>query len=158
VIVPELRALPLAGGRRRMAGSRSHGGSGQGRRRRQDAIVLGNGYGGFVALQMAIRHPGIAAGSSGPIAVRRFRKRARGVSQHGRPSRPRLVGDHRCGDAASVRAGFSGAHPDLMADRRAAFLRTDLDVFCAACDALAGLDLRPDLGRVKSPVSCWSVA
>eukprot|EP01035_Chromulina_nebulosa_P065461 gene65461-89545_t len=26
----------------------------------QDAIVLGNGYGGFVALQMAIRHPGIA--------------------------------------------------------------------------------------------------
>src|SRR6185437_14855067 len=25
------------------------------------AIVLGNGYGGFVALQMAIRHPGIAA-------------------------------------------------------------------------------------------------
>ena len=27
----------------------------------KDAIVLGNGYGGFVALQMAIRHPGIAA-------------------------------------------------------------------------------------------------
>src|ERR1700728_4687366 len=27
----------------------------------EEAIVLGNGYGGFVALQMAIRHPGIAA-------------------------------------------------------------------------------------------------
>ena len=26
----------------------------------EDAIVLGNGYGGFVALQTAIRHPGIA--------------------------------------------------------------------------------------------------
>src|SRR6202048_2781487 len=26
-----------------------------------EAIVLGNGYGGFVALQMAIRHPNIAA-------------------------------------------------------------------------------------------------
>src|SRR5580704_7826029 len=26
----------------------------------KDAIVLGNGYGGFVALQMAIRHPDIA--------------------------------------------------------------------------------------------------
>ena len=26
-----------------------------------DAVVLGNGYGGFVALQMAIRHPGIAS-------------------------------------------------------------------------------------------------
>src|ERR1700761_2694654 len=27
----------------------------------KDAIVLGNGYGGFVALQMAIRHPRIAS-------------------------------------------------------------------------------------------------
>ena len=27
----------------------------------EDAVVLGNGYGGFVALQMAIRHPGIAS-------------------------------------------------------------------------------------------------
>src|SRR5271154_4098986 len=26
----------------------------------EDAVVLGNGYGGFVALQMAIRHPDIA--------------------------------------------------------------------------------------------------
>jgi 3-oxoadipate enol-lactonase len=39
-----------------------------------------------------------------------------------------------------------------MADRRAAFLRTDLDVFCAACDALASLDLRPELASVKTPV------
>src|SRR3954465_11447529 len=28
--------------------------------RGEQAIVLGNGYGGFVALQMAIRHPNIA--------------------------------------------------------------------------------------------------
>src|SRR3954447_18172016 len=27
----------------------------------EDVMVLGNGYGGFVALQMAIRHPNIAA-------------------------------------------------------------------------------------------------
>src|SRR5665647_2982884 len=26
-----------------------------------ETIVLGNGYGGFVALQMAIRHPGLAS-------------------------------------------------------------------------------------------------
>ena len=29
--------------------------------RGEGPIVLGNGYGGFVALQMAIRHPGIAS-------------------------------------------------------------------------------------------------
>jgi 3-oxoadipate enol-lactonase len=39
-----------------------------------------------------------------------------------------------------------------MADRRAAFLRTDPEVFRAACDALAILDLRPELGQVKMPV------
>ena len=47
---------------------------------------------------------------------------------------------------------FQAAHPDLMADRRAAFLKTDPDVFRAACDALADLDLRPELAKVKVPV------
>ena len=39
-----------------------------------------------------------------------------------------------------------------MRDRREAFLRTDPDVFRAACDALANLDLRPELAKVKVPV------
>ena len=47
---------------------------------------------------------------------------------------------------------FQQGHPDLMADRRAAFLRTDPEVFRAACDALASLDLRPELGKVEVPV------
>ena len=47
---------------------------------------------------------------------------------------------------------FQADHPDLMADRRAAFLRTDPEVFRAACDALAALDLRPELGNVRVPV------
>ena len=63
VIVPELPGFGgspavrggLAGGRR------PHGGGGDRMAPAADAIVLGNGYGGFVALQMAIRHPGIAS-------------------------------------------------------------------------------------------------
>ena len=47
---------------------------------------------------------------------------------------------------------FQAEHPDLMRDRREAFLKTDADVFRAACDALAGLDLRPELATVKVPV------
>ena len=47
---------------------------------------------------------------------------------------------------------FQAQHPDLMADRREAFLQTDPDVFRAACDALAALDLRPELAKVKVPV------
>jgi len=39
-----------------------------------------------------------------------------------------------------------------MQDRRAAFLKTDPEVFRAACVALAALDLRPELAKVKVPV------
>src|SRR3954462_14639793 len=62
VIVPELpgfgRSQAVTGGLAavadRMAEAVKHAAAGE------DAVVLGNGYGGFVALQMAIRHPGIA--------------------------------------------------------------------------------------------------
>src|SRR5207302_2718951 len=47
---------------------------------------------------------------------------------------------------------FQAEHPELMRDRREAFLRTDPAVFRAACDALAELDLRPALAWVKVPV------
>src|SRR5258707_14727360 len=47
---------------------------------------------------------------------------------------------------------FQEQHPDLMRDRREAFLRTDVDVFRAACADLAELALRPQLGQVKVPV------
>jgi 3-oxoadipate enol-lactonase len=39
-----------------------------------------------------------------------------------------------------------------MRGRREAFLKTDPDVFGAACGALAELDLRPELAKVKVPV------
>ena len=75
-----------------------------------EAIVLGNGYGGFVALQMAIRHPGIAtklvladcgAAFSEP-GREAFRNMAAASMAKG------LVGDHRCCDAPAVRAGIPG--------------------------------------------------
>jgi len=47
---------------------------------------------------------------------------------------------------------FQHQHPDLMRGRREAFLKTDIEVFQAACGALAELDLRPELKQVKVPV------
>jgi 3-oxoadipate enol-lactonase len=47
---------------------------------------------------------------------------------------------------------FQEGHPELMRDRREAFLRTDPEVFRAACAQLAELDLRPELNKVKVPV------
>ena len=118
------------------------------------AVVLGNGYGGFVALQMAIRHPGIASrliladcgaafSEEGCQAFRNMAaaSQAKGLSVITDVAMRRLFAP-----------AFQAQHPDLMADRREAFLRTDGEVFRAACAALAELDLRPDLARVKVPV------
>jgi 3-oxoadipate enol-lactonase len=120
----------------------------------EDTIVLGNGYGGFVALQMAIRRPDVAAklvladcgaafSEAGRQAFRNMAvaSRAKGLAAITDTAMRRLFA-----------AEFQAQHPDLMRDRREAFLRTDPEVFRAACGALAELDLRPDLGEVKVPV------
>jgi 3-oxoadipate enol-lactonase len=119
-----------------------------------DAIVLGNGYGGFVALQMAIRHPNIAArliladcgaafSEQGREAFRNMAaaSKAKGLQAITVVAMRRLFAPE-----------FQAQQPDLMRDRREAFLRTDPEVLRAACNALAELDLRPQLGQVKVPV------
>lgn len=118
------------------------------------AIVLGNGYGGFVALQMAIRHPAIVArlvladcgaafSEPGRDAFRNMASvsRAKGLEALTPVAMRRLFAPE-----------FQEAHPELMQERREAFLRTKADVFHAACLALAELDLRPDLPEVTMPV------
>jgi 3-oxoadipate enol-lactonase len=119
-----------------------------------ETVLLGNGYGGFVALQMAIRHPGIADrliladcgaafSQSGREAFRNMAaaSRARGLSAITDVAMRRLFAPE-----------FQSQHPDLMRDRRDAFLQTDPDVLRQACAALAELDLRGELSRVKVPV------
>ena len=118
------------------------------------AIVLGNGYGGFVALQMAIRHPEIASklvlADCGAAFSEPGREAFRNMA-----AASRAKGLAAITDVAMRRLfapEFQESHPDLMADRRAAFLKTDPEVFRAACDALASLDLRSELAKVKVPV------
>jgi 3-oxoadipate enol-lactonase len=119
-----------------------------------DAVVLGNGYGGFVALQMAIRHPGIAKrlilADSGAVFTEAgqeaFRNmaaasEANGLSAIANVAMRRLFAPE-----------FQEEHPELMRDRREAFLRTDPEVFRAACAQLAELDLRPELYKIRVPV------
>jgi 3-oxoadipate enol-lactonase len=118
------------------------------------AIVLGNGYGGFVALQMAIRHPGIAAklvlADCGAAFTEPGREAFRNMA-----TASKAKGLAAITDVAMRRLfapAFQAAHPGLMQDRRAAFLKTDPEVFQAACAALAELDLRPQLANVTVPV------
>jgi 3-oxoadipate enol-lactonase len=156
VIVPELPGFGaseavsggLAAVADRMAGAIDDCADGE------DVIVLGNGYGGFVALQMAIRHPNIAAkliladcGAAFSEPGREaFRNMAAASKAKGLPA----ITDVAMRRLFAIE--FQEANPDLMRDRREAFLRTDPEVFRAACEALAELDLRPQLGQVKVPV------
>jgi 3-oxoadipate enol-lactonase len=156
VVVPELpgfgKSQPVDGGLAavadRMAEAVRDAAAGD------DVFVLGNGYGGFVALQMAIRHPGIAArlvladcgaafSEPGREAFRNMAaaSKAKGLSAITDVAMRRLFAPE-----------FQQQHPDLMRDRREAFLNTDAEVFRAACTALAELDLRPQLGQVEVPV------
>jgi 3-oxoadipate enol-lactonase len=120
----------------------------------EDTIVLGNGYGGFVALQMAIRHPDV-------VAKLILADCGAAFSEPGREAFRNMAAASRAKGLAAIMdmamrrlfaPEFQAQHPDLMRDRREAFLRTDPEVFRAACGALAELDLRPDLGEVRVPV------
>ena len=156
VIVPE---LPGFGGSRAVSGGLSAVADRMAEAVRDAAgadevIVLGNGYGGFVALQMAIRRPNIATrliladcgaafSEPGREAFRNMAaaSKAKGLSVITDVAMRRLFAPE-----------FQAQHPDLIRDRREAFLRTDPEVIQAACAALAELDLRPQLGQVKIPV------
>lgn len=120
----------------------------------QPVRLLGNGYGGFVALQAVIRDPGLAdrliladAGAAFSESGRdAFRGMARGAAAKGLEA---------IADTAMRRLfapDFHAANPDLVAERRRIFLASDPSVVIAACEALAALDLRPALADVRIPV------
>ncbi len=120
----------------------------------QAVRLLGNGYGGFVALQAVIGHPDLAdrlvladAGAAFSEPGREaFRGMARGAAAKGLEA---------IADIAMRRLfapDFHAANPDLVAERRRIFLRSDPSVIIAACEALAALDLRHGLPNVRIPV------
>jgi 3-oxoadipate enol-lactonase len=120
----------------------------------EEAIVLGNGYGGFVALQMAIRHPSLATkyilADCGAAFSEPGREAFRNMA-----AAAKAKGLAAITDVAMRRLfapEFQAQHPELMRNRREAFLKTDPQVFRAACGALAELDLRPELNKVTVPV------
>jgi 3-oxoadipate enol-lactonase len=119
-----------------------------------ETIVLGNGYGGFVALQMAIRHPAIATGLILADCGAAFSEPGREAFRN-MAAASKAKGLAAITDVAMRRLfapEFQAQHPDLMQGRREAFLKTDPEVLQAACAQLAELDLRPELAQVKVPV------
>jgi len=117
------------------------------------AAIISNGYGSFVALTIALRHPhlvsrlvlaGTGAAFSEPGRAA-FRGMAAAAGQKGLAA---------IADTAMRRLfapDFQAAHPALLAERRERFLAIDLDVFTGACLELAALDIRAQVAALDVP-------
>ncbi|OYV36402.1 MAG: hypothetical protein B7Z80_15650 [Rhodospirillales bacterium 20-64-7] len=116
-------------------------------------LLVGNGYGSFLALRLALDQPdllgglvligcGAAFSEPGRAAFWGMREAAatRGLAAIADTAMARLFG-----------AAFREAHPALMAARRAAFLQTNPETFDAACMALATLDITAEAPRIIKP-------
>lgn len=117
------------------------------------ADVLGNGFGGFVASSLAIRH-----GAQFDRLV--LADTGVGFSPEGKQSfyamadRVRQSGMEAIVDVALKRLfpeDFIAVNPDIMAERRDALVKTNPEFFAEACHALAALDLSADIGQIHNP-------
>ena len=118
------------------------------------AAVIGNGYGSFVALLVALRRPELVArlvlAGTGTAFDEAGRAAFRAMA-----STAAAKGLGAIADVAMARLfspEFQAAQPELMARRRERFLATDPDVFTRACDDLATIDLRPEVAGLRAPL------
>jgi 3-oxoadipate enol-lactonase len=117
-------------------------------------VLLGNGYGGFVALQAVIRHPALAArlvlADCGAAFDEPGRQAFRNMSAAATAKGLAAISDVAMRRLFSPE--FQAANPQLVEQRRARFVAVHPETFHAACAALATLDLREACARVKLPV------
>jgi 3-oxoadipate enol-lactonase len=117
------------------------------------AALLGNGFGGFVALALAARHGQLferlilvdTAASFPPAGRAVFAQMAERVAAGGMGAVAEIAARRIFHDA------YLAAHPEAVAERRAVLQRFDARAFIAACRALEHLDLRAVLPRIAHP-------
>lgn len=117
----------------------------------QRAAVLGNGFGGFVAVALAIRHGARLSALIAAPALAGFPPAAR------EPFRV-MAGKVREGGMATVLdaainrmfpPAFIAAHPGVVGERKRALAKADAQAFARACLALAALDFDKDLTGIR---------
>jgi 3-oxoadipate enol-lactonase len=118
-----------------------------------DAILIGNGFGGTVALAFALAHPD-------RLAKLVLCDAAAGFPDEGKQAFRLMadkVADEGLGAIADIAARrvhsapYLESHPQAVEERRAALMEIDPRAFGAACAVLMKTDLVPLLYRLKVP-------
>ena len=116
------------------------------------ADVLGNGFGGFVASALAIRHGAkfdrLVLADTGVAFTPEGKQ-----SFYAMADRVRQSGVEAIVDVAMKRLfpdDFIAAYPEVVAERRAAVVKTNPEFFAEACHALAALDLTAQIGTIRN--------
>ncbi len=116
--------------------------------------IVGNGYGSFVALLLALRHPALVSrlllAGTGAAFDEPGRAAFRGMAAAAAGKGLAAIADTAMRRLFSP--AFQQANPALLAERRARFLATDPAMFIAACSALAALDLRDAVRELRIPM------
>lgn len=115
--------------------------------------VFGNGFGAFVVLEMAIRHPELFGpmlvadtGAIFPEAGRApFRSMAQAVTQKG------MGAVLEAAIGRMLPPAFAALHPEVVAERKRRLGAVDPGCFARACLSLADMDLRAALPKVRKP-------
>ena len=118
-----------------------------------DAILIGNGFGGTVALAFAMAHPerisklvlSDAAACFPPEGRQQFDVMAKKVAEGGLGSIAEIAAKRVFSPA------YLAAHPEAIEERKAVLLEIDPKAFQAACKILQEADLEPLLHRMRVP-------
>jgi len=121
----------------------------------RDTTVFGNGFGAFVALELAIRHGARFGKLVVADTLAAFPEPAR-VPFRAMAERVTAGGMQAVLDTAIGRMfppAFAERHPDVIAARKAALGAVDRGCFARACLALASLDLNASAPGIRN--STW---
>ena len=120
------------------------------RLRVEQAQVVGLSIGGMTGLRLAVREPervaslAVLCSSAHTGNVQTWRERAETARTQGTAVLAPTVASRW------LTPGYAAAHPELVARLEAMISATDDEGYAGCCAAIAGMDLRPDLGRVTA--------
>lgn len=121
----------------------------------KDIDVFGNGFGAFVALELAIRHGKRFGRLIVADTLAAFPEPARAPFR-GMAERVTKDGMAAVLDTAIGRMfppEFQNRNPSVMAARKAALAKVDAQCFARACLALASMDLSQEVGKIRNPAT-----